>query len=34
MSNLPPKDDPERLAREQEAIKARDKAVQVTDALK
>jgi len=34
MSNLPPKNDPERAEREREAIKARDKAVQVTDALK
>jgi len=33
-SKLPPKDDPERTEREREAIKARDKATQVTDALK
>ena len=34
MSNLPPKNDPERSEREHEAIKARDKAAQVTGALK
>jgi hypothetical protein len=34
MSNLPPKNDPERADREREAIKARDKAAQVTGALK
>jgi len=34
MSKLPPRNDPERSEREQEAIQARDKAVQATEALK